>query len=245
LIYSENDLWGKLQDFDLYKYADKPIPVVKINKHTNYFKKFFTSINMSLILYPKILKAKNKDDYNKFDYYFYCNMSLVSLITSLETYLENNFRAIAAESLVKDLNTEILVDFVKKFNIKPNYFEILKKYDAFKLSKILPSRMDFQQKDKAKIAYKLIDIDLKTIADKNCKIWESIFKKDNGYIDLRNNIIHVDIIKNDISNPMRINEELIYRASIDIAEFVFKLDKSISNEYPSPQYTDFYGTSAW
>jgi len=41
LIYSENDLWGKLQDFDLYKYADKPIPVVKINKHTNYFKKFF------------------------------------------------------------------------------------------------------------------------------------------------------------------------------------------------------------
>ena len=69
-MISENDLWSKLSEFNLFKLG-KDIPRNIINVHTKEFKYFLTSMNMSLTLYPIVLDTKHEDGSNDLDYYFF------------------------------------------------------------------------------------------------------------------------------------------------------------------------------
>lgn len=191
---------------------------------------------MSLWNYGVIFGFNKEEGYINLNYIFNCDLILIGLITSLESYLERNFRKIAKKTKIKDLNNEIFKNFLIEFNLKkPENNEIY-------LSDILPDIMYFQQKNKAKFAFKLINIYLPTIVDENQNIWNKIFGKE-GYINMRHGAIHTGLIDSIIKHIDGVNVvdgDLISNAALDISKFIFNLDKTIFREFPKSEYPEFY-----
>jgi hypothetical protein len=245
-MITENSLWEKLWEFKLFKVPENEEASIEVsNNHTNEFIFFNIGLNLSLKLYPTVLKMENKEGFINHDYYFYCGIILISLITSLESYLERNFRILASKISVEDLNMETFVKFIKEFRIEKEYFNALKEYNTheFFLSYVLPERMDLQQKDKVKIAYKLLSIDLPGIADEKQKIWESIFGEKEGYVSLRHETVHLgypNFVLNYSADDNVVNDKLIFQAALNISKFVYELDKSISMKFPKIDYPNLY-----
>lgn len=232
---TEDDLWGELWEFRMFRFLlDKKTQMIVpeneeifgevLNYHTNEFFTFNISLNMCLKLYPNILRMDNEEGYINYDFIFGCNLILISLITSLESYLERSFRILAKEMRVANLDQDNFNKFIKQFKCQNNYSDALKvnTNNEILLHDVLPKRMDFQQKDKAKIAYKLSKIDLPSTADEKHKIWENIFGN-VGYISLRNEMVHAGLV-NSILKYINGNIhylELIFNASKDISKFVY------------------------
>lgn len=100
-----------------------------------------------------------------------------------------------------------------------------------------PNRFNFQQKDKLKSAYKLLELDLTKIVSE--KIWKNIFDKDDGYVKLRNRIVHQGYNAS-IQLESPIDMKLISKATLDIAEFIYSVDIEITNKYPKIEYSELY-----
>lgn len=259
-MISNEDLWSKLGEFKLFRYKwdeEKQIGLPEniksfeevIYDHTNEFHTFIMSLNISLKLYPMVLSMEDVDGFINHNYLFYCDMILISLITSLESYLERSFRNLASKVQIEDLDMETFVNFIKEFRIEPEYFKALKENNnhEFILADVLPKRMDFQQKNKAKIAYKLFKVYLPTIADEKQYTWNRIFGEKNGYMALRHGAIHAGVINSilkKIDGNNVVDENLIASASVDISKFVYELDKAISREFPKLKYPNLYAQKA-
>jgi len=259
-MISNEDLWSKLGEFKVYRrrWDEENQTALPENlnlfkevlyNHTGEFYTFIMSLEMSLKLYPTVLGIENKKGFINYDHLFYCDIILISLITSLESYLVRSFRKLAFEVKIEDLDMETFVNFIKEFRIEPEYFKALKEHSnhEFILSNVLPNRMDFQQKNKAKIAYKLFNIYLPTLTDEKQVTWNRIFGEKDGCIALRHGAIHAGIINSvikKIDGDNVVDENLIFEATLDISKFVYELDKSISRKFPKSKYPNFYAQKA-
>jgi hypothetical protein len=249
-MISDEELWLKLKEFKVFRYQNnEPDDIDLFGKvlsdHINEFLMYVMSLNMSLKLYPLVLRMENKEGFINYDYLFHCDMILISLITSLESYLVRNFRKLTPKAKIEDLDMVNFVNFIKEFRIEPEYFKALKEHSnhEFNLSDVIPKRMEFQQKNKAKIACKLFKIYLPTLADKKQDTWERIFGEKNSYIALRHSAIHAGIINSILKKAEGksiVNENIIASASLDISKFVYKLDKSISREFKKSECPNLY-----
>lgn len=117
-----------------------------------------------------------------FEHHIKSEAIFILLVTALEVYMESIFRIASTKFELKILNIKDLNKFCKTFHLK------IEKTDKF-LKDILADRMDFQNGDNCKIAFKLIDIDLPSI---NNALWQNIFdiKKEGSIMNIRHKIVH-------------------------------------------------------
>ncbi len=206
---------------------------------SEFYTVFNTNINRAIALYPEIVKISKPEDYFKMKNIFIFQTMHILLITALEVYLSSLFQWVSQHKIViNDLDSKKFVKFLKKFNLRDQFLDIFAERGNlnFPLGDILPERNDasvFQQKQKCKIAYNLIGIDVVNIAE---LIWEKIYCK-NGYIKKRNSFIHDDIIKylgikniRDFDLDKQIED--LENTLIDIVKFVFYIEHQRFFRYP-------------
>jgi hypothetical protein len=160
----------------------------------------------------------------------------------MEVYLVDVFKKLSSQVTIENIDKRKFVNFLRALRLEKDYLDSLKEYgnNNIPLSKIIPERIDFQQKDKCKIAYSLLGIDLPTIADKEQKIWGRIFgDTENSYTQIRHNIIH-----RGVSATARLSQkldiELVQKAILDITKFISLLESIIVSKYPKSAYPDLY-----
>ena len=192
-----------------------------------HFLDFTFGINRAIIFYPRIIKIKTSEELLDYENALFYDTILLFLINALENYLINTFRFFANGMSTSLVNKKRLFKFIKEFNIERKFFKKLEEYDSleFSLSELIPERLDLQQKDKCKIAFKLLNINLPEL---NSRIWEKIFTNESyGYIQRRHKIIHASF-QSGIQNikEIDINEEIEYieDAILDIVEFVHDIE---------------------
>ena len=171
---------------------------------------------------------------------------LISLITTLETYIKKAFERLAYNNTIGEIKEKIEIEEseeieeckIKKLrklfnvigiNIDINYVN-LKALEEIRLYNLLPKRIDFQQKNKTRSAFLFFNIDLNVV---NHKLWQRIFSKEkNSYIHLRNAIIHGGA-EETLFRQKTIDIEIVESCYRDIAEFVHLMDQKIIQKYPN------------
>lgn len=117
-----------------------------------------------------------------FEHHIKSEAVFILLVTALEVYMESVFRTASIKFELKKLNSKDLEKFCKTFRLKTEKTDKL-------LKDILVDRMNFQNADNCKIAFKLIGIDLPSI---NNVLWHNIFnvKKKGSIMNIRHRIVH-------------------------------------------------------
>lgn len=208
---------------------------------SQYYMIFNTNINRALALYPRIAQISKPVDFLTIKNIFIFQTMHIQLITALEVYLSGLFSWISQERVfISDLDSKLFIKFLKTFNLRYQCLDIYAERGTldFPLGDILPEKNDaslFQQKEKCKIAYNLIGIDVVNIPE---SIWEKIYSK-NGYIKKRNSFIH-----GSVENTLGINNikdfdlykhiEDLENALMDIVKFVFYIEHQRFFRYPDP-----------
>ncbi len=203
--------------------------ITKINPFfiAQYHLNFTYGLNRAIIFYPKILEIKNSEEFIQYENSLFYDTILLFLINALENYLIDTFKYLADGIIVSKTDKKELNSFLKEFNIRNVFFQKLQEFQSleFSLSELIPDRIDMQQREKVKKAYKLVYLDL---AQLNPEIWEKIFTKDSrGYMQRRHKIIHSSF-QSDIKNinDLNINSEIDYieKAILDVAKFVCDIE---------------------
>lgn len=202
------------------------------------FSQFTVSINRAISFYPEIIDLTKAEDYFKPKNIFLFHSMYILLINALEVYLLELFKGISNQLLISKLDSRLFIKFLKEFNLKDQFLSAFAKNNNldFALSEILPDRLDFQQREKTKIAYNLIGINVVEIED---ELWEKIFSKTDGYIAKRNKIVHSrveDLIKIENIKDFKLDKEIeeIENAIIDIVQFMFYIETQRLFNYPDP-----------
>ncbi len=198
------------------------------------YTKFVEHINRVMMIYPKIIEKKStKEISERIEQYLYRSNFLILLINSLETYLDMVFRWVTKFLFIKDLNKKNFIKFIKTFRIRDNFFNKLIEKDNLNivLTEILNERMDFQNRDKSRVAYNLININLPGLYE---DFWHNIFdNKPDSYMQTRHRIIH-DIMP-DIENiEFECSVDFVERALLDIVNYVFFIEEKRLALYPDP-----------
>lgn len=198
---------------------------------------FILNINRVMMLYEDILDLNiiNESRVN-LRYQLLSENIFILLITSLEVYLVDTFKRLSKLVVIEDLGKENLIKFLKEFKATENFFEKLKEIGNLKiqLNDIIPERLDFQQKEKCKIAYQLLGIDLPNL---NHEIWKKIFtKEEHGYIQIRNHIVHGGS-KEILLKRRKINFEFLEDSILNVINFVFLIEIDAFSKY-RPEFVD-------
>lgn len=248
MIENEEEIWNLLNKFNVYKlsyiYNKRGKLIIKSNFNKFAFSythvKFVEHINRVMLLYPIIIKEEKTTEISKkIENYLYRSNFLILLINSLEVYLDMVFRWASKFLYIRNINKKIFIKFIKKFWIRDNFFNKLIEKDDLNINftEILPERMDFQNKEKVSIAFKLININLSELYE---DYWHNIFdNEDTSYIQTRHRVIHGKMPNLDnIDNECSIN--FIERALLDIVYYVFFIEEKRFELYPDPFEFEIY-----
>lgn len=129
---SEKDLWKKLENYCLSGYTNEgsyenlDVLQEQIMERSAELAFFNQNISRSLSLYSLISNITEEIGYINVNYRFYCEISLIGIITSLESYLENNFRKISNNIKIDNLDLRKISDFIREYNLEKRYFAALK-----------------------------------------------------------------------------------------------------------------------
>ncbi len=212
------------------------------DRHTLPFPDFVLNFNRAFSIYPYIIQ--NVDN-NPIKFSFLCENVIVNLITSIEDYLRSAFMTITYRTTLEDLAFRYgelgfnEIGLVKKFNkwIRKLRICIKLTYDNIDLLRnvkfygLLPpiQQLSFQEKDIVRCAFQLLNIDLPTLFP---TLWQIIFSHEpSSYIKLRNTIIHSGA-KGSLYGP-EIDLEKIESCYRDIAEFIYSIDKKLTEDFPN------------
>lgn len=212
----------------------------RIHKHLTlspFFAEFTVNLNRAIYFYPEIIKVQSKEEFFNKRVVFLFHTIHILLIIALEIYLNSTFRGVTQRLPIRLYDEKLLRRFLKIFNLKKIFLTKLIKWNSeYPLSNLLPDRMDFLQKKKCKIAYKLIDINVLNVEN---SIWEKIFSSTDGYIQKRHRLVHsspenVFKVRN-INQFDRIREITeIENTILDIVKFVFHIENQRLFKYPDP-----------
>ncbi|MFW9881173.1 MAG: hypothetical protein ACFFG0_49550 [Candidatus Thorarchaeota archaeon] len=249
MIENEDEIWDLLKKFNVNKlsftYDKKGKLMTKVGSINRFmfsytYTKFIEHINRVMIIYPKIIEKKSTTEIpERIEQYLYRSNFLILLINSLETYLDMVFRWSTKFLFIRDLNKKNFIKFIKSFRIRDNFFDKLIEKDNLNivLTDILSERMDFQNKDKCKVAYNLINIDLPGLYE---DFWHNIFDNEpTSYMQTRHRIIH-DVMP-DIKNiDSECSIDFVERALLDIVNYVFFIEEKRLELYPDSIEVEFF-----
>ncbi|KKL70722.1 hypothetical protein LCGC14_2102060, partial [marine sediment metagenome] len=138
---------------------------------------------------------------------------IIFLATAVEVYCESVFRTASNKFDLVRLDSSDLEDFYRRFNIAhlPPHR---------KLSDVLKTRMDFQNKDNLKIAYKLIGIHLPTLVG---ELWQDIFDTNRmgSLMRLRHRIVHNGL---EIMKDHQFNFDETHELTMKSIRFVYQIE---------------------
>lgn len=187
------------------------------------FLRFIDNINRVMTFYPQAIKDFNiKTTPIDLKIIYDRQVFLIFLINSLEVYLSSTFEIITNILRVDDPNSEFIIKFIKKYGSIEKYNDYFEeeKETAF-VSRFLTKRISFQQKDVCRECFRFVDIYLPGL---DSKLWQKIYSKKDGYMQLRHNIIHGDrpSVK-EINEIYGINS--LESALFDIVRFVYLIEE--------------------
>lgn len=250
MIENEEEIWYLLNKFNVNKLSftynknNKLIIESTFNKFAFSYThiKFVENINRVMMFYPKIIeKMKPTDISENIEKYLYRSSFLILLINSLEVYLDMVFRWASKFLFIRDLNKKIFIKFIKKFRIRDNFFNKLIEKDNLEiiLTEILPERMNFQNKDKCKVAFQLLNIDLPGLYE---DFWHNIFdNEDTSYMLTRHRIIHGEMPNfENLNNECSI--DFVEEALLVIVNYVYFIEEKRFELYPDPFEFEFDNT---
>lgn len=150
-----------------------------------------------------------------------CEFILIYLATTIEIYLEDSFRIASKKILLNNLDPSILKKFMNRFKLTSNPSNT-------KLTDILEKRMDFQNKENIKIAYKLLGVDLPNLVG---QLWQDILdtNNDGSLMQLRHRIVH-NGLEMMLDHIFTFKE--VYNTTLKVIEFVYKLEKERKDSLP-------------
>jgi len=196
------------------------------------FSEFIVHFNRVILIYSVILNSKKNNQ--KFKYYSFNQIALIMTITSLEIYLTKLFLHLSKLISIENIIYDNFKKFLKKFNIRIN--KTKNRYNALgkiKLFYLLPERLRFQEKGYLKTAFKTFDIKLSDIVG---NLWNKIFSRDiTSYMQIRHRIIH-GITDEFFLIYDLIDIETVEDCMLDIAKFIYLIDKYILTKFPEVQY---------
>lgn len=242
MIENEEEIWNLLNRFNVNKLSFKFNKSGKLIIESTFNKfafsythvKFVENINRVMMFYPKIIESKKTLEISeRIEQYLYRSNFLILLINSLEIYLDMVFRWASKFLYIRDLNKEVFIRFIKKFSIRDNFFNKLIEKDNLDivLTEILPERMDFQNKDKSRIAFQLININLPGLYE---EFWHNIFdNEETSYMQARHRIIHGEM-PNFENLESECSIDFIEQALLDIVNYVFFIEEKRFELYPDP-----------
>lgn len=235
-----NDFWKEIATYGIPELKDFIIDLDKkelvynqsrTDKKTNWeqttpqYQTFSININRAAVflfdikeIEPKLDKGILNTSFNAkkifFEHHVKSEAVITLSVTALEVFMGSVFRIASNKLELKKLNSKDLEKFCKTFRLKINKSDIL-------LKDILVDRMDFQNGDNCKRAFKLLGIDLPKI---DVLLWQNIFnaKKVGSLMNLRHRIIHT-------GQKVMLTYEFTYievkKTIIDLISFVLKLEK--------------------
>ena len=249
MIENEEEIWDLLNKFNVNKlsftYNRRGKLITEVGAINRFmfsltYTKFVEHINRVMMIYPKTIEKKNTTEISeRIEQYLYRSNFLILLINSLETYLDMVFRWATKFLFIRDLNKKNFIKFIKTFRIRDKFFNKLIEKDNLNiiLAEILSERMDFQNKDKCRVAYNLINIDLPGLYE---DYWHNIFDNEpTSYMQTRHRIIHnvMPVIEN-IESECSVN--FVERALLDIVNYVFFIEEKRLELYPDPIEVEFF-----
>jgi len=216
-------------------------------KYTSAYYFFGTNIYRSLSTYQVLeegyeLLKSNNIIFNRFGANSSNEMLLILLITSIEVYFRNSFEILALISTEDSINMKYFPKFTKILKISQdqevsNFLK--KKINLYEMIMRKTNDLLFQQKEICSLAFKLCNIDIAHIDD---NLWEKLFGKPNGYIKLRNNLIHQGFWASGKYENI-LTKENLNTIFLNIVELVNKIDLTIAKNYPNNKFPALYMTT--
>lgn len=174
--------------------------------------------NRVMILYEEMLKNSPLDD-PKIE--LLGESGVILLIITLEAYFNRIFSELCRTHKIEDINKNKLKKFLNKHNLKFKYnYEEIK---SISMSNFIPERLNFQDKETCKKAFELFDINLSSI---NEQIWETIYSKETGYMQLRHGLIHGGPDYG-LYRKNRIDITYFKEILLNVAKFICQIDNEI------------------
>ena len=231
------NLWQELLAYEIFPF-EKSIPDDIRFRHSKNYIDFNHNICYALPFYQEAVDHERGLNKEYLKYMVQRENTILRLITGLEVYLVDTFKMISESITLDMLDRSELAYFVTEFRLEKEYFRTLKEsIGAINLAKIIPKRLDIQQKDKCKKAYSLIGINVISVAEDSQLIWDRIFNSKDGYMQMRHEIVHRGTVQ---TYSVNINADYIKSAVIDIAKFIYNLDIKVISLYPKSDYPQFY-----
>ncbi|KKL45878.1 hypothetical protein LCGC14_2351220 [marine sediment metagenome] len=142
-----------------------------------------------------------------------CQSLIIFLATAVEIYCESVFRTASSKFDLVRLDSSNLEDFYRRFYLTPLAAHT-------KLSDMLKPRMDFQNKDNLKIAYRLIGIHLPTLTG---ILWQEIFDTNRvgSLLQLRHRIVHNGL---EIMKDHQFSFDEVYELTMKSIRIVYQIE---------------------
>lgn len=197
-------------------------------EHSHGFSLFILDFNRALLLYQITIQNMQKNDNIKYN--LLCENMFLLIIASLEVYLRNTIRRLTWINKIGEVDRDNLKKLLMSLGVGINFNNIyFEELNSIRIYHLLPERLDFQQKDKCRKAFRTFNINLPELIP---DIWERIYSSDeNSYMQIRHLIIHGGA-EFSLSKRKPIDLELIENCIKDISEFVYTIDCEVLSRYP-------------
>ena len=218
-------MWKTLSQYKIVKLSkikyERGLLHYRIISKGNYTEQFETVIfgfYRVMILYEEMVKIYPLDE-PKIE--LLGQSGFILLITTLEAYLNRIFHGLCKLLKVRDVKEEAFRKYLNKFNLKFKYS--YSELEEISLSNFIPERISFQDKRSCIKAFLLFDINISEI-DK--QLWEKIYSKDQGYMNIRHGIIHRGP-EYGLYKINRIDINFFEETLVDIANLLSQIDDEI------------------
>lgn len=187
---------------------------------------------------PTLVYGPESDnDWAVLDSTFLYQAAIIQVITSLETYYQNILKTISENVRTSEVDAVALSRFIKKNRLITEFTKALENEKTldFYLSKLIPEFFPLQQRDRIKIAMKLIGLDPVGPFKQE---WERIFGDDkNSTVKLRHDFVHSGI---DYDKIAKFNITFIKEKIKDAIVLIGNLERQISKKYPIGRIKELY-----